>query len=191
MPEKDAADRAGRLLAEDACHSVHAAVSAAWALHSRTPVAPNEAWIAERADRWATTIRAEYAKDAPPERAVLPVGGLFKCDHCGGKLTLYEDTRLWQCDRCHKPRVETPRWTTERPTEPGWYWLRNVMFEWGCPQADADYLRPIFRSGWGPIVVEFEHDSVSVPHFMGDCHCGELWQFPEEAEWSGPLAPPE
>ena len=93
------------------------------------------------------------------------------CDRCKaevGKLTAIEATdnlspsyrtvvTLMVCDKClHTPPPR--KWTRDRPTVPGWYWLRGPLM-----QVDVVYVEECcefwLRDGWefqGPITPEGE-----------------------------------
>lgn len=73
----------------------------------------------------------------------------------------------------------TFRYTTDPPTEPGWYWCRNSCDE---PPGVAEFVCHVFRREDGlwcswmtaPAYAEVLHES--------------CWS--EEALWFGPLTPP-
>lgn len=61
------------------------------------------------------------------------------------------------------------KWTTERPTKPGWYWWRRIVPGW-----DA-YKRPrCINVAPGPEGVYLQQ-----------------WSIAEGAEWAGPIPEPE
>ena len=71
-------------------------------------------------------------------------------------------------------------WTTEKPTEPGWYWARIGHFH---PVLDKGVKVLVFVSGNAPFlkvakaVTEFGMDAEVSP--------GAVWQ------WAGPIPQPE
>ena len=69
-------------------------------------------------------------------------------------------------------------WTTEYPTKPGFYWIRNWTI------ADTKYSH---RTGQGPDIVEVDED---LSHFSwtGDA-LGAMRHQLVSAEWQGPIEP--
>jgi hypothetical protein len=72
-------------------------------------------------------------------------------------------------------------WTTEFPTKPGFYWIRNFMANLGPGFIDST-PRP------GPFVVEVSEQGATVGFTGSD----DTWERKEiiSAEWYGPIDPP-
>ena len=69
-------------------------------------------------------------------------------------------------------------WTTERPDEPGYYWIRNVKLRYG-PESEA--------TEHGPFVVKLDENEI---HFTEDEYSMDgSWVV--VAEWYGPIEPPK
>ena len=65
------------------------------------------------------------------------------------------------------------RWTTERPTEPGWYWVRWTV-------NTRSWRRPVIAK----VDVVGKHPSYEIDGMHES-------KFYPTQEWSGPLPPPE
>jgi hypothetical protein len=63
-----------------------------------------------------------------------------------------------------------PKWTTEKPTVPGWYW-------WRANGKDDSIVR-LIETQEGGLIVQFETG-----------HCAYVRNVPD-GEWAGPLTPP-
>lgn len=62
----------------------------------------------------------------------------------------------------------TLRWSTEKPTQPGWYW-------WRVNYKDGEFIERVFR-------VAKYNDLLYVPDFDNVSKM--------EGEWAGPISPP-
>jgi len=97
-----------------------------------------------------------------------------RCDSCGATGVPLSDgtyTPGWVsprwCAECHaKLEAAAPKWTTERPTAPGWYWWRE---RWDRESTQYEAPCPVFVRG-----DEEEWENWDVR---------DLW-------WSKPLTPP-
>jgi len=117
------------------------------------------------------------------------VNAMTGCMKCDIEITADNYHHEWtlMCDTCYgvwheSVKVETGEngmsWTTEYPTKPGFYWIRNWTI------ADTKYSS---RVGSGPDVVEIDHD---LDHFSwtGDA-LGAMRNQVVSAEWQGPIEP--
>ena len=95
----------------------------------------------------------------------------MKCDRCGREVNI---TCGGLCEPCTAADRATPSWTTDPPTEPGWYWLyRKTAY-------DKMQIVQASRGGRGKLDILFTgYDEPSDPG-----------RYPG-ALWSGPLRPPE
>lgn len=73
------------------------------------------------------------------------------------------------------------KWTTEFPTKPGFYWIRNCVRKWSKSSTAAH-----------PTIVELHHaDRYGfIVHYLGQGMKDELDSI-ISAEWYGPIDPPE
>lgn len=72
-------------------------------------------------------------------------------------------------------------WTTDKPTEPGWYWIKNVRTAHGYEEAEPCVVEVANYGNGYP-----GNFNVTVP--SDECTT-ELRDF-IAAEWAGPLEPP-
>jgi hypothetical protein len=70
-------------------------------------------------------------------------------------------------------------WTTEKPTVPGGYWLRNAVASNLMYRSDAPILVTVSMHGGGL--------RVAVPADEVTLRLEDM----DEGEWAGPLTPPE
>lgn len=83
------------------------------------------------------------------------------------------------CDKCGKPwKREGLFWTSEKPTQSGWYWYRD---------RELFAIRPTF------LLVEFDERGNPWIRMMGDFTRNNMTPVDSKfkGQWAGPLTPPE
>lgn len=115
---------------------------------------------------------------------------LKPCPYCGGSAAIYNTNTVFvECKDCHasgpyKKTVQsaikawnalprTVRWTQEPPTEPGWYWYKDMDWD---RQIVYVFYDSVHRGIFVQIMEEYPYSR----------NLNEL-----KGEWAGPIQEPE
>lgn len=82
--------------------------------------------------------------------------------------------------RSHRGRINTMKWTKEKPTAPGWYWYREP-WRLGPDEEQQVSVRNVYVARDGELYVASEDPEGDADTLVAT----------NDGEWAGPLSPPE